>query len=379
MLHVQSADITHPNMPSSASKTIGIPRALYFYKYYPLWSTFFLSLGYDVVFSPETSGAVLDAGLRGCVHDVCLPIKAAYGHTSFLKNSADFLFLPRLLSLRRGTYICPKIVAFPDLVKGTMERLPRILDPEIDSRRKKTHSDALKEAGRVLGAGALDVKLACRKAAAVQAEFEKRFAGQFGSLPHPELNRAITLRGHRRAAGWTGALAELWGWKRPGRTEPPFPLPEVSNAEKPTLQGKRRLGLLGRPYALFDPMLSFGLVEKLRNSGFDVLTPQHVPAAAADAHVSHLPIELYWTVVAETVGVAKHWLSKSLVDGIVYLLSFECGPDSLTKVLLEDALRDYPDIPYTALLVDEHSAETGFLTRIEAFLDILDGVGSARS
>ena len=126
-------------------------------------------------------------------------------------------------------------------------------------------------------------------------------------------------------------------------------------------------------------MLSFGLVDKLRSGGFDVLTPQHVPAAMADAHVGHLPIELYWTVVAETVGVAKHWLSESLVDGIVYVLSFECGPDSLTKVLLEDALRDYPDIPYAALLVDEHSAETGFLTRIEAFLDILDGVGSVRS
>lgn len=42
---------------------IGIPRALYYYRYYPLWQTFFQSLGCEVVFSDPTTKETLDNGL----------------------------------------------------------------------------------------------------------------------------------------------------------------------------------------------------------------------------------------------------------------------------------------------------------------------------
>jgi predicted nucleotide-binding protein (sugar kinase/HSP70/actin superfamily) len=34
---------------------IGIPRALLFYHFYPLWKTFFENLGFQVILSPETN------------------------------------------------------------------------------------------------------------------------------------------------------------------------------------------------------------------------------------------------------------------------------------------------------------------------------------
>jgi predicted nucleotide-binding protein (sugar kinase/HSP70/actin superfamily) len=185
-----------------------------------------------------------------------------------------------------------------------------------------------------------------------------------GPIPLP--NEA-SARERRRAR-----LPELWSYvtrRRIGSShcEPRAP---VARHREP---GRTRLGVLGRRYVLADAVLSFDLIDKLRCSDVDVLTAASVPAAVADENVSHLPFDLYWTLVAETVGVARHWLRNSQVDGIIYLLSFECGPDSLIKILLENVLKEFPGVPYCPLLVDEHSAESGFLTRLEAFLDIVHG------
>ena len=333
---------------------IGIPRSLYFHRYRPLWVETFRALGHQIVLSPQTSGAILERGLRGCVHDVCLPVKCAYGHVLHLKNDVDALFLPRLMSLRRGTYVCPKIVAFPDLVMGTMDGLPRVLAPEIDYRHGKTHTDALLEAGRALGAGPLSARVACGVG----------LAALTGAKPACQ------------ARGRVAATAGLWSYLTKRRA-PSVRIDRGAEGIPPRRPGRKTLGVLGRRYVLADSVLSFDLIEKLRRQDVDVLTPESVPAAVADENVSHLPFDLYWTLVAEVVGVARHWLRHSRVDGIIFLLSFECGPDSLIKILLEDVLKDFPSVPYCPLLVDEHAAESGFQTRLEAFLDIVRGTSIA--
>jgi predicted nucleotide-binding protein (sugar kinase/HSP70/actin superfamily) len=57
----------------------------------------------------------------------------------------------------------------------------------------------------------------------------------------------------------------------------------------------------------------------------------------------------------------------------VYMLSFACGPDSFVQVLVEDAVceGDGARVPLLSLVIDEHTGEAGFITRIEAFLDML--------
>jgi predicted nucleotide-binding protein (sugar kinase/HSP70/actin superfamily) len=332
-------------------RRIGIPRSLYFHSYRTLWVETFRALGHEVVLSPQTSREILERGLKGCVHDVCLPVKCAYGHVLHLKDEVDALFLPRLMSLRRGTYVCPKIVAFPDLVMGTMDGLPEVLAPEIDYRHGKTHPAALLAAGRTLGAGPLSVRAACGAGLAALSG----------------ASAARTGPGRARSR-----LARLWSYLT-RRDVPSVRVEECAEVVHARQPGRVTLGVLGRRYVLADAVLSFDLIEKLRRQDVDVLTPESVPAAIADENVSHLPFDLYWTLVAETVGVARHWLRNSQVDGIIFLLSFECGPDSLIKILLEDVLRDFPSVPYCPLLVDEHAAESGFLTRLEAFLDIVRG------
>jgi len=69
--------------------------------------------------------------------------------------------------------------------------------------------------------------------------------------------------------------------------------------------------------------------------------------------------------VAHTVEAAKRGM-----DGVVHLMPFTCGPEIVAKGVLEGVRRIY-NIPVLSLAFDEHTGEAGFLTRLEAFVDLL--------
>ena len=55
----------------------------------------------------------------------------------------------------------------------------------------------------------------------------------------------------------------------------------------------------------------------------------------------------------------------------VYITNFGCGPDSFITHFFADRLAGKP---YLQIEIDEHSADAGIVTRLEAFLDSLAGV-----
>jgi len=59
------------------------------------------------------------------------------------------------------------------------------------------------------------------------------------------------------------------------------------------------------------------------------------------------------------------------VDGFIHVVSFGCGPDSMVGEIAERETRRSSNLPYMALTIDEHTAEGGLLTRLEAFTDML--------
>jgi len=59
---------------------VGIPRALLYYQYYPMWKTFFEALGAEVIVSPATTQTMLANGSSRVVADTCLPVKVFLGH-----------------------------------------------------------------------------------------------------------------------------------------------------------------------------------------------------------------------------------------------------------------------------------------------------------
>ncbi len=110
---------------------IGIPRALLYYQYYPLWKTFFEELGAEVVISLPTTQAMLSQGLSRVVSDTCLPVKIFCGHVLSLVKECGYIFIPAIRSVKSRVYNCSKFLGLPDMTKVV---IPECLPQSIQHR-----------------------------------------------------------------------------------------------------------------------------------------------------------------------------------------------------------------------------------------------------
>jgi predicted nucleotide-binding protein (sugar kinase/HSP70/actin superfamily) len=313
---------------------IGIPRALLYYYYYPLWKTFFQELGAEVVLSSPSSKVILDNGLKHAVDEICLPIKMAFGHVQDLAGKVDYIFLPRLVSVKKHEYICPKFLGFPDLVR-CLDGLPPLIDINVNYyKNKKDAYFAVKEAGKLFTNNYLKIWGAYRSALDIQKKYFRLL--QLGLMPDE-------------------ALAGL----------------EEGVEEKPRLhQGEHTVALLGHPYNIYDSYINMNLIRRLRTMGVNVLTAECLSERVVRNCASGLSKKLFWTLGQRMIGAAFHSFKRHDISGIVYVAAFACGPDSMTGDLIAREAR-VARMPFMNLTLDEHTGETGIVTRIEAFMDMV--------
>ena len=112
---------------------IGIPRALFYYKYPVFWQIFFENLGCEVIISPLTNKEIMTKGCQISEAESCLSFKIFQGHIDYLlnKTQADYVFAPRIISLRKHHLACPKFFGLPDLI-NLLSIDQRILSPDIE-------------------------------------------------------------------------------------------------------------------------------------------------------------------------------------------------------------------------------------------------------
>ncbi|SDF45549.1 Predicted nucleotide-binding protein, sugar kinase/HSP70/actin superfamily [Sporolituus thermophilus DSM 23256] len=293
---------------------IGIPRALLYYQYGSLWERFLSELGAEVIVTGETTKATLDYG--SALDEVCLPVKVYFGHVYELcRQGVDVLFTPRLVSVAAGQYTCPKIIGMPDLLRSNLPNLPPLIDFSV-SLRRGVHSlyQAITGVGRLLGKG---------------------------SLP--------TL------AAWYRA------WRHTRLNVPAATLPAAA----------RRVGLIAHPYLIHDRQISMRVVERLQRLGVTVVTAETVTSCRAAAAAKTLGKKIFWSSSAHMAGAALSLMHEAPpVDGIIFMSSFACGPDALIGELISQRAY-HRGVPCMLLTLDEHTAEAGFVTRLEAFTDML--------
>lgn len=71
----------------------------------------------------------------------------------------------------------------------------------------------------------------------------------------------------------------------------------------------------------------------------------------------------------ESIGDAS-FAGTLNTDGIVHLLPFTCMPEIIAQNILPN-VRNEKDIPILSLVMDEYTGRTGFVTRLEAFVDLI--------
>jgi predicted CoA-substrate-specific enzyme activase len=317
---------------NSGKPTIGIPRELtIFYQQFPFWKTIFEDLGFEVILSAPSNKKMLTRAIDLMTAETCLPIEMIFGHVDDLLNKkVDHIFLPFLVNSEASednptfNCNCPWIQSHPFMVRAAYRDShvnEKLLIPTFHLRHFET---------------------------AFQKEFVKWTKDQFGIPKKKAIEATVKAR---------KAQKKFEEKVRARGREVMANLPE----------NKRIFVVLGRPYNTSDPALNLNLIDKL--IGVDVMP---IP-------LDYLPIEeeyifdfypmMYWPNGDKILRAVKQVQRDDRLNA-VFLGNFRCGPDSFLRHYMR---REMKGKPFLHLEVDEHSANAGMITRIEAFLDSLDG------
>ena len=317
---------------------IGIPRSLLYYYYYPLWKNFFEELGVDVVASPPTTKKILDLGVRNTVSDICVPIKIFMGHFYYLmEKELDYIYVPRMVSIEKRKFFCPKFMGLPDLVRHTIENPKKVLRPSIVA---KDDNIALLEnflpLAEPLGKTKGEIKKALKKAEKAWLHF-----------------RQLSKEGYFHQDAMNIALGK------------------VQKENLPIYQGGEiTIGLIGYVYNIYDDYISMNIMEKLQQLNIKVITFDMLPENEIERPIKQMDKALFWTFSNKLLGAGKHLFRKNQVDGIIHVTAFGCGPDSMIGKMFELESQD-TQIPFMTLRIDEHTGENHLQTRVEAFTDMI--------
>jgi predicted nucleotide-binding protein (sugar kinase/HSP70/actin superfamily) len=321
---------------------IGIPRALFYYYYYPLWRTFFNSMGLEVVLSPETNKAILDNGIETTLSEACLPVKVFFGHAMAIADQVDYLFVPRITRVEPKAYICPKFMGLPDMLRARLNNLPVLVDTVVDAGINgdsiQCWEDCFREVGSIFTRDKQLVDSSIKVALQAQNRFRERLTA---GMLLPQALEDIDVSD----------------------------VSEVAAASQPDQMLK--IGLLGHPYNLYDPYISMNLIKKLYGLGVSVVTPESLTDHEIEEKSNKLPKRLFWTLGKRMISSALNFYQNRRLDGLIYLTSFGCGPEALIEEMVARWAKQRDELPLMMLTIDEHTGEAGMLTRLEAFTEMI--------
>jgi len=304
-----------------------------------MWKTFFEELGAEVVVSPPTTQVMLASGSSRVVADTCLPVKVFLGHVLSLVGKCDYIFIPAIRSVKRRLYNCSKFLGLPDMTRAVITESPPILDIDIDiNKGKRNLYQAIYQLGRHFTWNPFKVRQA--SLAAWQAHLNYRQLMSSHNLTLPQ------------------AIERISG------------TPEAEANSSYLSSTQATIAVIGHPYLLYDEHVNHRLIHRLEQAHNRVLTPEMLSAEELQSATVRLVGRAYWTYEEEVVGAGDHYL-QSGADGVIGIMTFGCGPDSVMMDMVRRQASRLKTTPFMSLTLEEHTAEAGIVTRLEAFLDMI--------
>ncbi|GHV18292.1 2-hydroxyglutaryl-CoA dehydratase [Spirochaetia bacterium] len=304
------------------SFVVGIPRAFSTHTLYPLYSWFFHELGIKTFLSTE----VAHAGVARAESTYCFPAEIAHGAVQdCLDKGADYVLLPHFRDMpsyeeKVHANFCPITQALPYYIEKAF--------PDIDKKRWLPLVVSFKFGeGKTLELFTVMAERLGISAAETKLAFEK----------------ALTMQqAYFSAARKLGEEA----------------LTEARKANRPVI------ALLGRPYNAFTPEANMGIPRKFATRGFSIVPFDILPFEDEGIYPN-----MYWYYGQQDVKTAA-LLKKEDNIYVTYVTNFSCAPDSFILHYIKWLMGQKP---FLILELDSHSADAGIDTRVEAFLDIIDG------
>ena len=317
---------------------IGIPRGMSFYHNYPFYYGFFTDLGIKIVLSDMTTKQTMSDGSALVVTETCLPIKVYIGHVlNLLNKGIDKIFVPSIQSIAPKIYNCSKIRGLPDLVRNVIKKDFTIIEATLDKSEK----------------------------AQGLYEFLAEIVAPFGIFDMEKIKKASK-------AGWR-TYNNFYIMSKSGMSYKKalnYALQGKVFIEDQTKEYPISIGLIAHGYNIFDERASMKIIDKLENMDVKVYSSLQLSNEQMDDGIASLGQNMYWANEREMTGAAGHYMKDMRIDGLITLTAFGCGPDSLMIERITRKAKLF-NKPLLNLTIDEQTGEAGFITRLEAFVDML--------
>lgn len=319
----------YDDLIDNSRKTIGIPRALFTYGMYPMFSAFFRELGYNVILSGPTNEETIKLGQEYSLDETCYPVKLINGHVAELVNqNVDYIFFPDLYTVAHpGSHTrldigCPYMQLAFKLVNRAMEldkKGIKMLSPTIGfSLGEEFMKNSFIALGKQLERDPRETVMALQEGMKAFNDFEARI-GKKGKEIVKDL----------------------------GPDEKAFVL-------------------ISKTYGVADPALNLGIPDRLKEMGYKVLPFYNLP----EGDISKEHPNMYWPFGQHILEAAQIVRSHPNLYAI-FLTHHGCGPDTVISHYFREIMDDKP---YLNIEVDEHSSGVGVITRLEAFVNSINSI-----
>lgn len=289
---------------------IGVPKALYYY-YIEEYILFLKKLGVTIV-SYETDKEIINKGLN-YGDEMCLSLKIFLGHVAALAPNCDYILIPNIKNYGRFNQMCVNFQSLYNLVSNLFD--VKILTYEIDYLNKKFEYDACLKIGRFLGFTDKKIKSCYREA-------------------------SIVYKSNLKS--------------------------KIMEQENKLNSKNKKILVVAHPYNIYDKYVGKPIIDYLESMNVELIYSFLFDPLKTNLLSNYVSSDLYWKYSKENLGSIV--LCKEKIDGILFFTTFPCGLDSFVNEL---AIRKIKK-PYLNLIVDDMDGLTGFITRLESFVDIIE-------
>lgn len=294
---------------------IGIPRGFFYYYFIDIWRPFFEELGCEIVESPPTNKKILEDGIKYTNDEMCIALKIYMGHVYYLLDKCDYLLIPRIDNYGIKDQTCTNFLSVYDITNNIFDK--EILNYNINLRKGENELKGLISIGKRLNKSKKDIVRAYKIA---KIKYQKK------------LKKEILINYSKLSSS------------------------------------KVKILVVSHPYNIYDNYLGLPIIKCLEKYNVELIYADKFDALVTNKLAKSLSKNLYWKYSKELIGSIK--LVEGQVDGIIFISSFPCGPDSLVNELVMRKIK----LPHLNLILDDLDSLTGIETRIESFIDILNHV-----
>ncbi|HLV31735.1 MAG TPA: acyl-CoA dehydratase activase [Chitinispirillaceae bacterium] len=313
-----------PVDPDKPVRSVGIVRSFLVHSLYPLYSSFFDKLGFKIILSDN----VEPEGISRIEAAFCVPAEIAHGQfVNLMKKEPDYVFLPQVMQIPvKNVPTYSRACVF---VQGEPYYLSTTFRKEIEQSPMVILSPVLK-----MGEG-------YEKALETMVEMARKMG--------------ISEKNARKA--WEHACKRQLDFEN-----------ELVETGKKVIEhldknpDKFGIVLFGRPYNSFTSDANMGIPHKVASRGYIVIPHDMLPS-------SHYNVDkkMFWAMGQKIMKSAQFIKEKKNLFGF-YITNFSCGPDSFLLGYFRRLMGSKPSL---TLELDQHTADAGIDTRIEAALDII--------